>query len=290
MRGLGARAAACGVALVVAATTALAGVGGVAASPAEARPERAPVRYVALGDSAAAGPIIVPQQAGQPTPCFRSTRDFPTQVGQRLKARSVRDVTCSSATIDNLFTAQDDAPPQLRALGRRTTHVTLGPIGANDVGVVQAVVDCLVPGCKARQGRSVHRAITALRPELRRALAAVERRAPRAEVVVVGYGRYLPAGGCPLVQPLSASDADYVQGLVDHVDRVLARSARRAGARFADLRRTPGALRHTACAAPGERWLEGLVPASLDGAIPFHPTALGMDAFAGQVTRALRRR
>ncbi|KAA1379865.1 SGNH/GDSL hydrolase family protein [Aeromicrobium fastidiosum] len=244
------------------------------------------LRYVALGDSAAAGPIILPQRAG--SPCFRSERNFATATAAALDVRAFTDVTCSSATVDNMTVPQDSEPPQLDALRPDTTLVTLGPIGANDAGIVSTVTGCLVPGCKERDGRTVHDRIDAIRPELAATLAAIKARSPKAAIVVVGYGLYVPAGGCPLTQPVTPSDADYVQGLVNHTNDVLLEASRAAGATFADLRTTSGALDHTACAPAGQRWLEGVVPASLDGAIPFHPTALGMSAYSATVAAAAR--
>ncbi len=269
--------------LLTVATLLITGTPAYAASGATARQAHQVEKYVSLGDSAAAGPIIVPQQVGQPLPCLRTERNFPTLVAQAVDASTHVDVTCSSAEIDHLWEAQYDAPPQLDALTADTTLVTLGPIGANDADLVASVLGCLVPGCATRDGSSVHDAIEATRPELRAALKEIERRAPRAEVVVVGYGEYLPAGGCPLIQPLIRKDADYVRGLTHHMSNVLREVANEAGAEFTDLRTIPGAADHTACAPAGQRWLEGLIPVSLDGAVPFHPTALGMDAFADAV-------
>lgn len=260
-------------------------------APAQAGPESTAGRhgkhvesYVALGDSAAAGPIIFPQQTGQPLPCLRTERNFPNLVAEAVGASAHTDVTCSGAEIDHLWKSQLDAPPQLDALASDTTLVTLGPIGANDAGLVTSVMGCLVPGCASRDGSSVHDAIDATRPELKAALGEIRRRAPHAEVVVVGYGEYLPAGGCPFVQPLSRQDADYVRGLTRHMSSVLREAAYDAGAAFTDLAAIPGAEEHTACAPAGQRWLEGLVPLSIDGAVPFHPTALGMEAFSEAVT------
>lgn len=245
--------------------------------------------YVALGDSAAAGPVLLPQEPTSPGACTRSQVNFPGLTATALGAASYVDATCSSATTADLYASQGAGiAPQLDALGADTTLVTLGPIGANDVGVVDTVVSCLVPGCRERDGSKSYDAIRALAPELVRAVRAVHTRAPNAAVLVVGYGRYLPPGGCPGTQPLSASDSDYVQSLVDLIDDELATAATANGATFVDLRTAPGALDHTACAAGGQRWLEGLVPLSGDGAIPFHPTAIGMKAFAGLVTATAR--
>ncbi|WP_205473258.1 SGNH/GDSL hydrolase family protein [Nocardioides sp. SYSU D00038] len=245
-------------------------------------------RYAALGDSSAAGPIIVPQRPGAPSPCYRSAVNFPSLVAAALgtSGAAFADATCSSAETIHAFETQGQNPPQLDAVDGRTTLVSVGPIGANDAGIVSAVVRCLVPGCAQREGDEMRAAVAAVRPGVRRVLAAVRREAPRAAVVVVGYGRYVPPGACPLTQPLTVADATYVQDLIDRLNGILAGEARRAGATFTDLGATPGALDHTACAPPGRRWLEGLVPLSGDGAVPFHPTALGMRAFAGQVVRA----
>lgn len=248
-------------------------------------------RYVAMGDSVAAGPILLPQRPGG-APCYRSEKNFATLTAAALGARQFVDATCSSATIDNITTPQGSEPAQLDAVGRNTTLVTVGPIGANDAGIVSTVSGCInpvSPGCKERDGQTVHDKIEATRAELAAALAAIKKKAPRAAIVVVGYGLYIPPGGCPLVQPLTPSDADYIQGLVDHMSGVLRDAARSANVTFADLRATPGSIDHTACAAPGQRWIEGLAPLSLDGAIPFHPTAIGMQAVAPTVTVAARR-
>ncbi|WP_194944176.1 SGNH/GDSL hydrolase family protein [Aeromicrobium sp. S22] len=248
-------------------------------------------RYVAMGDSVAAGPILLPQRPGG-APCYRSEKNFATLTAASLGARAFTDATCSSATIDNITKPQGSEPPQIDAVGRNTTLVTVGPIGANDAGIVSTVSGCvnpISPGCKERDGRTVHDKIEATRPELAAALKAIKKKAPRAAIVVVGYGLYIPPGGCPAVQPLTASDADYIQGLVDHMSTVLRDSARSANVTFADVRATPGSIDHTACAPAGQRWMEGLIPLSADGAIPFHPTAIGMQAVAPTVTAAARR-
>jgi hypothetical protein len=247
-------------------------------------------RYVSMGDSVAAGPILLPQRPGG-GPCYRSEKNFATLTAAALNVRAFTDATCSSATIDNITTPQGSEPPQIDAVDRDTSLVTVGPIGANDVGIVSTVTGCVSlvsPGCKERDGQTVHDKIEATRPELAAAIAAIKKKAPRAAIVIVGYGLYIPPGGCPLVQPLTASDADYIQGLVDHMSSVLRDTARNAGVSFADLHATPGAIDHTACAPVGQRWIEGLAPASLDGAIPFHPTAIGMQAVAPVVTAAAR--
>jgi hypothetical protein len=114
--------------------------------------------------------------------------NFPGLTAQALGASSYVDATCSSATTDHLYASQSPGvAPQLDALSRDTTLVTLGPIGANDVGLTDTVLGCIVPGCRARDTTSVP-AIQALAPSLDAAVAAVRQRAPFATVLVVGYG------------------------------------------------------------------------------------------------------
>lgn len=274
-------------ALVTAAVLAT-GLGSSAAADAPSGPSPTQT-YVALGDSAAAGPIIWPQQKDQPLPCLRSQRNFPTLVAEELGVDNFTDATCSGAETAHLWEPQVDAPPQLDALTRDTTLVTLGPIGANDADITTAVLGCLLPGCSTRDGDEVHERIEETRPQVAAALEAIKEQAPRAEVVVVGYGKYVPTGGCPLRQPLTRTDADYVGSLTQHMSRVLREEAQAHGATFVALADLPGAAEHTACAAPGERWLEGLAPLAFDGSVPFHPTALGMEAFAEGVAAAVGR-
>jgi peptidoglycan hydrolase-like protein with peptidoglycan-binding domain len=119
--------------------------------------------YVALGDSFAAGPLILPQE--ELDPCFRSTVDYPHVLAKSLGVRTFRDVTCSCATTANILDTPQKAnlpglpakPPQLDALTSHTTLVTV-TIGANDIGLAGIALSCfnaLPPpigrSCKATQ-------------------------------------------------------------------------------------------------------------------------------------------
>src|SRR5690606_18522495 len=168
-----------------------------------------------------------------------------------------------------------------------TTAVTVGPIGANDAGIVPLVLGCLIPGCGKRDAGKVLQKVDAVGPELAAAIRAVRARAPQATVVIVGYGRYLPAGGCPKVQPISREDADFVRDVLLRLNRVISETAAAEGAGYADLWNMAGASKHTTCAAAGSRWFEGLIPTDGLLSIPFHPTPAGMKAFAPVVAEAV---
>jgi hypothetical protein len=72
-------------------------------------------RYVALGDSYTAGPLV-PLQRLDPVGCLRSTANYPAQLAARLRIRSFTDVSCSGADTSDMTIAQDVAfgpnPPQ----------------------------------------------------------------------------------------------------------------------------------------------------------------------------------
>ncbi|MEU4444603.1 SGNH/GDSL hydrolase family protein [Actinosynnema sp. NPDC050801] len=268
------------------------------AATAEPTPESTAepgAEYVALGDSAAAGPLIPEQDMSAPG-CLRSTRNWPSVLAERIGAR-LTDVTCSGAVTDDLggpqSTADGTQEPQLDALSPSTDLVTL-TIGGNDIGLVGEAVGCLnlLPeplgtSCRDRltaggQDRLAER-IDAYAAEFAAALDLISARAPEARVVVVGYGTYIRPGGCYPDQPIWARDADYLQGSVNRLNAVFARESAAHGASFVDI--APPSVGHDACAPARARWFEGLAPTG--PAAPLHPNAQGMDAIGRFVATRL---
>ncbi|GAB2567440.1 SGNH/GDSL hydrolase family protein [Kribbella endophytica] len=250
-----------------------------------------PVEYVALGDSSAAGPLILPQID---LACLRSSANYPHVAAKALGAK-LTDVTCSGAVIPD-FTGKQFGfvPPQFRSLSASTDVVTVA-IGGNDTGLVTAALSCinLLPppagtSCKSRftaGGKDQLAArITATAPAFGQALANIRQLAPNAKVLVTGYGTYVRPNGCWPTVPVWAVDANYLQATIDRLNQMLATQAAAHGAQYVDLR-TPS-IGHDACAPLGHRWLEGLVPSSI--AAPLHPSAQGMSAFGGIVAKAAR--
>src|SRR3569833_2450053 len=62
-------------------------------------------RYVALGDSFTAGPMI-PRNHGTPFACLRSDHIYPSLVARALRAGEFVDVSCSAATTKDVFQPQ----------------------------------------------------------------------------------------------------------------------------------------------------------------------------------------
>ncbi|WP_434450818.1 SGNH/GDSL hydrolase family protein [Lentzea sp. E54] len=247
--------------------------------------------YVALGDSAAAGPLIPGQDPA--LWCLRSDRNYP-QVAAKILGARLTDVTCSGAKTEDFAGRQFGfVAPQYDAL-KPTTDLVSITIGGNDVGLVQTALGCinLLPepiglSCETRLtagGDQVAAAIAAWAPEFGAALDEVKRRAPQAKIVVTGYGTYLRPGGCYPVQPIWARDADYLQGSVNLISATARAEAEKRGATYVDLAAV--SVGHDTCARPADRYLEGLIPTT--AAAPLHPNAAGMAAFGATVAHAVR--
>lgn len=248
-------------------------------------------RYVALGDSMASGPLI-PDITG-PVACARSTHNYGHELARTLGVADYRDVTCSGAATKHMTEPQElklgDVPagtaaPQLDALGQDTTLVTL-TIGGNDTGLVGVAQNCfqLDPrGARCQDEYTengvdtVARRIEEFGPKLDAVLDGIEQRAPRASVLVTGYGDYVKPGGCWPKVAVLPSDADWLQGSVNHMNRVIADRADAHGAAYVDVF-TPS-RGHDACQAPKDKWVEGFVPTSL--AAPLHPNRQGEENYA----------
>ncbi|MEJ3749796.1 SGNH/GDSL hydrolase family protein [Actinomycetes bacterium KLBMP 9797] len=252
-----------------------------------------PLRYVALGDSSAAGPGI-PNQIN--AACGRSDRNWPHVLATILRAE-LTDVTCSGARIPDLSGRQyGSIAPQFDALGPDTDLVTLA-IGGNDIAGSEAFVACATltpeptgPTCQERftvggvDQYATRVAETA--PVLAAALKEIKRRSPQAAVAVVGYLTYWQPGGCFPADPYVPVDADYLQATFDRLMAMLADQAAAHGATYVDIR-TPSAD-HGLCAPPAKRWLEGAIPAV--PALKYHPNATGMANAAKIIAAAVPQR
>ncbi|MFF7938478.1 SGNH/GDSL hydrolase family protein [Nocardia gamkensis] len=258
--------------------------------------------YVAMGDSFSAGVGIAPMSSSSAVPgfCLRSEVNYPTLVARALAVTEFRDVTCGGATTDHLGGSQrglagDAAAPQYDALTPDTTLVSLG-IGGNDIGLVQLAASCINPlpqpfgqACAANNtfgGRDlIGERIDTFAPTYATVIGEIRRRAPRAQIVLVGYPTGIRNGGCPGVQPAWADDANYLQAKIDRLNAVMAEQADRQDAIFVDL--APSTRGHDACAPPAASWMVGVIPTSADALVPLHPNAAGHENTARQVLAAL---
>ncbi len=253
-------------------------------------------RYVAMGDSFTAGPVI-PVQV-EPFGCLKSNRNYPNLVAKSLAGRRFRDISCSGAKTDDLYEPQSiqggSNPAQFSALSSRTTVVTLG-IGGNDIGFSEIIENCSSADPTATPCRDhyvvdgvdeIGRRIRATAPKIAAAIKAIERRAPNARVFLVGYPQILPntGPGCWPILPITEGDVPYLRSKAKQLNSMLRTRAEAAGVGYVN---TYGPSRgHSACALPIKRWVEPLVPTS--PAAPVHPNARGMAGMADVVAAAVR--
>lgn len=272
--------------------------GAAAAGRAPNPPPSAPptfTRYVALGDSFTAAPLVPVTDVANG--CFRSSANYPALVA-RATGAEVEDRSCGGATTAHMRRAQfPGVPPQLSALDNRTDLVTFS-IGGNDNRVFQQLVgrcpalrdrDPDGSPCRAAMGadgrdlllsgvQRAHRRIVA-------ALREVERRAPDAKVLVVGYPQLASSDDECSLLPLARGDHAYALEVNRAMSESLRRAARTTGATYVDVFRASRG--HHVCS--GSPWVNGAV-ADQGRAAAYHPFAEGQRAVADLIIDELSRR
>jgi len=256
--------------------------------PAQASATTAPMVYVAMGDSFAAGSLVLP--AKEPLTCARSAVNYASLIAAELKPAKFRDVTCGGATTAHFANPQSgiilgQAPPQYDALSADTTVVSVG-IGGNDIGLVGLAFSCvnlLPPGvgtsCKAANTSGgvdkLAQKIDAFAATYGTVIEQIRQRAPHAKILMVGYPTGIRKGGCWPVVPVWPTDADYLQAALTRLNLRMAQQASEHGATYVDLA-TPS-VGHDMCKPAGTRWIEGLIPSvTTNGLVPLHPNAAGL--------------
>lgn len=240
------------------------------------------VRYVALGDSYTAAPLV--PRMSMAGGCLRSGSNYPSLVAAAVPGSRLVDRSCSGADTSHLLTPQDtgeaSVPPQLDALTPGTDLVTVG-IGGNDfdlfgnlMGWCTRLRDRDPTGSPCRDaaqqpGGDVYlRALPRLRDHVADAVREIRRRAPRARVLVVGYPQIVPPGtGCAAL-PFADGDVPYARLVNRRLVTAVRSAARRTGAAYVDVwRATAG---HDICA--DDPWING-ARTVFERALAYHPFA-----------------
>jgi lysophospholipase L1-like esterase len=263
-----------------------------------------PVRYVSLGDSWVAGPLIA-APVGWPLDCGRAAVNWPSLVARELDAAQFVDVSCGGASTKHLTGPHrlvlGENPPQLDALTEDTDLVTLG-IGGNDAGFPSFALRCVnllpfelgpppfgrpcVEDLTAGGVDRMSERIEETRPKVEAVLAEITRRAPAAEVFLVGYPVALPDSGrgCFPQVPLLDPDVRYLRDRFVQMNAMLATAAATAGVHYVDTY-TPS-IDHDVCRPVGQAWVNGV---GMDPAgIPMHPNIVGHAGLAEVVAAAVR--
>lgn len=273
------------------AANSIGGPGGTTATP------RTFERYVALGDSYTAAPLVPQLDAARG--CFRSSENYPSLVAAAITVSAFVDRSCSAADTTNLARPQRTETarvrPQFASLTPATDLVTLG-MGGNDFQVFATLItDCVSlrsqdptgsPCRDAQRSGGRDRLSTSLERTERRvtaAIAGIEQRSPRAEVLVVGYPQLVPPSGtCPRLLPLADGDYAYARTVSRRLTGALKRAAETAGARYVDVWRASAG--HDICA--DEPWINGQFT-DFSTAAAYHPFAVEQAAVADLITAAL---
>lgn len=255
-------------------------------------------RYVALGDSYTAGPLVGPPTAEDaPLGCIQSINNYPHLIRPLTGLRDFTDVSCSGAETEDMLGSQGVTPgpakPQFDALTADTRLVTLG-IGGNDIGFSSIITDCISywpwgSPCRDKFTKGgvdqLAQRITATGPDVGAVVQGIRARSPLAKTFVVGYPDILPTDGrsCWPVLPVTKTDVKYLLTVLKNLNAMLKSQAEANGAIYVDTF-TPS-IGHDACTGPLSRWIEPLVP-TLPGA-PVHPNTAGEAAMAAIVWRSI---
>ena len=252
-------------------------------------------RYVALGDSYTAAPLIAGTSSNDG--CFRSGSNYPSLLAAELDGATLVDNSCSGATTANMTVRQPNAfggkpwPAQFRGLTRDTDLVTLG-IGGNDFDVfgnLTGLCPRLRPsdptGNPCQQTYSSTGTDTLLRDagriEARVAgvIRGIRKRAPEARIVVVDYPRVVPTTGtCPKRLPLADGDYRWAAGISARLSASVRGAAKQTGAEFVDLYAASDG--HDVCS--DDPWVNGR-KTEPGIALAYHPLAVEQRAVADLV-------
>jgi lysophospholipase L1-like esterase len=233
--------------------------------------------YVAIGDSYAAGPFIANTEAN--TGCFRSDHNYASLLAESLDIDTVHDVTCSGAMTQHVDQPQTTiagpvVPPQRQALSADTDLVTVG-LGGNDFNLFGSGLD---GGWPAKS-----QVVPRIGENLRRVLRDVHAKAPKAEVVLVGYPRLVdPGTSCPAILPFTGEQIASAYDVQRQLNDAMREAAADTDTTFVDLLRVSEG--HGICS--DDPWVNG--QENLQGkAAAYHPFAVEMEAAALEIERAL---
>jgi len=288
----------------------LLGAGGSAAIAAEADAAR---QWVALGDSYTAG-VFAGEQLEPRDGCLRTSEAYPAVVAASTPSVDLTaNVSCSSATIDNIWEAQKPpfgeelVPPQLDALNADTEVVTIG-IGGNSMGFAEIMGICLIRGaiqpegtpCTASYkadpangsiGEALETKLNTVTAQYRVMLDSVRAAAPKAQIVTVGYPQITPPdwSTCTAKNPqqfstMALRDIPFFRLVEERMNEGVAAATADAGATFVDTYEISAGK--DVCADADERFIEGIKLA--DGSDAFiHPNSRGHAATAAAVATAI---
>jgi len=257
---------------VAGAVMAFAGLTAVASAPAQAATG---MEYVALGDSYASG-VGAGFYDSSSGDCKRSTLNYPAQSTAAHDGYTLKDVSCSGATL------ADVRNKQLSALSSDTDLVSI-TVGGNDVQFANLVQGCLTQSDSYCQTGTLYMSYYAkgqLATSLTDLYNEIKTRAPHAKVVVLGYPQVVAASGSCGALDLTPAKRTAMNGLADALAEGTQAAAAKASVTYVDMRKTFKG--HEACGT--DPWINGVNLTDLTST--FHPTLTGYMMYADQLNSA----
>lgn len=244
-------------------------------------------KYVALGDSIAAGIGLSPRTAGTDRACGTTDQAYPAKVAQAL-GMPVQNLACSGATAGDLFTEQHlsgtsrDIEPQLpRAFAAGKPTLITVAAGANDTYWDYFLRKCYASSCGTATDEAVTDGLlTSLELKLEYVLRDINARSNGQPPRVIFTGYY---------QPFSTSCAQQQTNVSRTELRWLREQTRQLNQTIQDVVSDYSFALfvpinfggHELCTT--DPWVQGV-----NDAAPFHPTVRGQQAIANAVLGQLR--
>jgi len=235
-------------------------------------------RYVAIGDSYTSAPLVPVTDVADG--CFRSSGNYPAMVAEELGAK-VDDRSCGGAdTSDYSRSQRPGVPPQNTALTKDTDLVTIG-LGGNNGNLFSTLVGrCVALRAQDPDGAPCRTAVESAgkdvlgatlkrtRQQLVTVIEDVRRRAPSAEVLVVGYPQLVEAGSACAQLPFAADDYEFGEEVNRAMTQAVESAAEATDSTYIDV--WSASQGHDICS--DDPWVNGAVT-DQKRAARYHPYA-----------------
>lgn len=256
------------------------------------------VRYVALGDSVAAGLGLPP--VSDPTAddavCGRSTGAYSELVALRLNELASNiplhvdaiNAACQRAVVDSLTSAQMVSDrfiaPQLdQAFSQGTPALISLTLGANDTNWATFIGACFsANNCDTPENTAaVQQYINAMQEKMTFSLGDIQRRSGFWPPIVVVTGYYNPVSAQCTNAAFTANEVAWLTAQTEKMNKALKDASRQAG--WNNVFAPVSFEGHDICSS--DSWIKR--PGVAGELAPFHPTARGQQAIADAVLRAI---
>lgn len=260
-------------------------ISGVAAAQTAPSADEPQGKYVALGDSVAAGAGLPSGSNPGDPQCQRSSQAYAYGVAEKANLK-LKHVACGGATSGDLFTSQQVGNANIRAQldaafeGGAPDLITI-TVGANDMRWSDFLKICLSDqNCDNRwYGYTVDALLLSLRAKLTYALAEIQYRShgDHPKVIITGYYNPVSQACTGPIRTLSSGEVNWISGQINKLNQTVQSTA--GWFSFAKYAKVDFSG-HDICS--GRSWIQGVAwPA------PFHPSADGQKAIAAAVAQKL---